>query len=97
MKPTARDKRRRRCGDSETTFPVLDYNYQSFPLDRYHGGPRGTPAASFLNISRDYFRREARWNFLAEITFFLVLAAILLATFIQGARVIIHFLHLPPA
>jgi hypothetical protein len=93
MKPTPADTRHRK----NTVFPSIDCNYQVFSLDRYHGGSTGSSPASFLNISRDYFRREARRNFLAEIAFFLVLGAILIATFVQGARVIIHFLLLPPA
>lgn len=95
MKPTPWYERRRR--EAKAIFPNVDCNYQSFSLDRYRGGSYGAAPASFLDISRDYFRREARRNFLAEIAFFLVLGAILLATFVQGARVIIHFLHLPPA
>ena len=80
-----------------TAFPKVDYHYQAFSLDRYYGGSTGSSPASFLNISRDYFQREARRNFLAEIAFFLVIAATLAATFIHGARAIIHFLHLPAA
>ena len=41
-----------------------------------------------------YFQREARRNFRVEVIFFLILAAILAGPFIQGARFIIHFLHL---
>ena len=93
MKPTAADTRPRKG----TIFPIIDCNYQSFSLDRYYGGSTGSSPASFLNISRDYFRHEARRNFLAEVAFFLILGAILIATFIEGARVIVHFLHLPPA
>jgi hypothetical protein len=78
-------------------FPKIECYYQTFSLDRYHGGSTGSSPRSFLNISRDYFQREARRNFLAEVAFFLVLAAILAATFVEGARVIIHFLYLPPA
>ena len=96
MKPTAVNTRRR-GRDSNAVFPAIDCNYQSFSLDRYYGGSAGERPASFLNISRDYFRHEARRNFLAEIALFLVLAAILLATFIEEARVIIQFLRLPPA
>ena len=59
--------------------------------------PSGSSQPSFLNISREYFRSEARRNFLAEVAFFLAIAAILAATFISGARAIIHFLHLPVA
>ena len=95
MKPTATDNRRRR--GAKSVFPAIDYNFQCFSLDRYYGGSTGSSPTSFLNISRDYFRHEARRNFLAEIAFFLVLGAILVATFVEGARVIIHFLQLPSA
>jgi len=90
----AREHSRRR---TTAPFPITDYNFQAFSLDRHHGGPAGNPAASFLNISREYFRSEARRNFLAEVAFFLAIAAILAATFISGASAIIHFLHLPAA
>jgi hypothetical protein len=78
-------------------FPVIDCHFQAFSLNRYYGAPSGKPGASFLNISRDYFRYEARRNFLGEAAFFLALAAILVLTFISGAMVIIHFLNLPKA
>jgi hypothetical protein len=97
MKPTAADTRRRTGGDTKSTFPAIDCNYQVFSLDRYYGGSTGSSPASFLSISRDYFRHEARRNFLAEVAFFLVFGAILIATFVEGARVIIHFLLLPAA
>jgi hypothetical protein len=103
MKPIVERTKPRKDGNflpppKRAEFPIVDCNYQAFSLDRYYGGSTGSsPASSFLNISRDYFQQEARRNFLAEIGFFLVLAAILTATFIEGARAIIHFLHLPPA
>src|SRR4029453_2077403 len=78
-------------------FPITDCNYQAFSLDRFRGGLPDKPAPSFLNISREYFRCEARRNFLAEAAFFLAFAAILVLTFISGAMVIIHFLNLPEA
>src|SRR5256714_12122506 len=78
-------------------FPITDCNFQPSPLDRYHGGSTGSSQPSFLNISREYFRSEARRNSLAEAAFFLAIAVILAATFISDARAIIHFLHLPAA
>lgn len=75
-------------------FPITDCNYQSFSLDRFGGGLPDKPQPSFLNISREYFRYEARRSFLAEAAFFLAFAAILVLTFISGAMVIIHFLDL---
>jgi hypothetical protein len=89
-----RNSRRRRTG---SRLPVTDCNFQAFSLDRYYGGSTGSSQPSFLNISREYFRYEARRNFLAEVAFFLAIAAILAATFISDARAIIHFLHLPVA
>jgi len=78
-------------------FPVTDCSYQEFPLDRFQGGLPNEPEPSFLNISREYFRYEARRNFLGEAAFFLALAAILALTFVSGALVIIRFLQLPAA
>jgi hypothetical protein len=85
---------RRRAGPR---FPVTGCNFQAFSFDRYYGGSTGSSEPSFLNISREYFHSEARRNFLTEVAFFLVIAAILAATFISDARAIIHFLHLPTA
>jgi hypothetical protein len=100
MKPIAERIERRSEGDVPPEckrLPLVDCNYQTFSLDRSYGGPAGNSPRSFLNISRDYFQREARRNFLAEIAFFLVMAAIFAGAFVEGARAIIHFLHLPAA
>lgn len=101
MKPIAQSAARPVAGRSLSNrrrkFPLIEFNYQAFSLDRFRGGSGDKPATSFFDISRDYFQREARRNFLAEVAFFLVLAAILAGTFIEGARIIIHFLQLPPA
>jgi len=101
MKPT--DQRAARGDDSgfssarlRCRFPLVNCNYRVFSLDRFPGGSTGSPR-SFLNISRDYFRREARRNFLAEVAFFLIIVVILAGAFIEGARAIIQFLKLPPA
>lgn len=99
MKPSSEGNDYRRCGhfrSKKRALPITDCNYQA-PFHRYFGGPAETPPSSFLNISREYFRYEARRNFLAEAAFFLAFAAILALTFISGALVIIHFLQLPQA
>jgi|SRR5436305_1513188 len=102
MKPklTAADARAAEIASAQRSraFPIIDCNYQEFPLDRfYEGGSARNERPSFLDISREYFRYEARRNFLAEGIFFLALVAILAATFISGALVIIRFLQLPEA
>jgi hypothetical protein len=102
MKPSCERNASRRGRDlcrkrTEPRFPVIDCNFQVFSLDRYHGGSTGNSKPSFLNISREYFRYEAPRNLLAEVAFFLAIAAILAVTFIAGASAIIHFLRLPAA
>ncbi len=102
MKPIAERTNRRSDGEFSSEWRhrrtlLIDYNYQSFSPDRHYGGPTGDPARSFLNISRDYFQREARRNFLAETAFFLVMTAILTSAIVESARAIIHFLQLPAA
>jgi hypothetical protein len=101
MKPNSEgtdDRRDRNCcrRRARFRFPFLNCNFQVFSLDRYSGGSSNSQP-SFLNISREYFRSEARRSFLAEIAFFVVIAVILAVTFISGAGAIIHFLHLPSA
>ena len=99
MKPVAQRMDRRSVGNFSPgrRLPLIDCNYQSFSLDRFNGGSGDRPRDSFFDISRDYFAREAGRNFAAEVAFFLVMAAILAGAFVEGARAIIHFLHLPPA
>jgi hypothetical protein len=99
MKPNSGPNNFRRGDDfprgRKRNFPITDCNYQAFSLDRFGGELPDKPAPSFLNISREYFRYEARRSFLAEAAFFLAFVAILALTFISGAMVIIHFLNLP--
>lgn len=97
MKPNSEAIEGRRGRNSGARFPIIDCNFQAFPLDRNFGGSTGSSQPSFLNISREYFRYEARRNFFAEVAFFLIIAGILAVTFISDARAIIHFLHLPAA
>lgn len=101
MKPGPEQPDYRRRGEfqrwRERSFPVTNCNYQTFSSGRFRGGLPDKPSPSFLNISREYFRYEARRYFLAEAAFFLAFAAILVLTFISGAMVIIHFLNLPEA
>ena len=77
-------------------FPRIDCNFQVFSFDRFYGG-NTSPDSSFLNISRDYFRHEARRSFIAEGAFFLALMAVLALAIGVGAVAIVHFLQLPTA
>ena len=97
MKPNSEQDKDRRGRNSGVRFPLIDCNFQAFPLDRFYGGSTESSLPSFLNISRDYFRYDARRNFVAEVVFFLAIVAIFAVAFVSGAGAIIHFLHLPTA
>ena len=100
MKPRFEIIRQRRGGDSfpvrdSRSLPTLDCNYQQVTFDRYGGGHAGRSKGSFLAISREYFRSEARWSYLAEIFFFALIMATAGAAVIYGVRVVVHALGLP--
>lgn len=98
MRPSSEEKafrRERGFSEQRNRFPLVDFNFQSFSSGRFYGGSSRSSQSSFLNISRDYFRYEARRNFLAEVAFFIAIIAILAVTFVIGALAIIHFLQLP--
>jgi hypothetical protein len=99
MKPSSSHNRgRKNCrSGARRLFPITDSNYQAFSLHHHYGGRSENSGASFLNISREYFRSEARRYFLAEAAFFLVFVVILALTFIFGAIVVIQALNLADA
>jgi hypothetical protein len=74
MKPTPHGITRSNRTDADAfaprRFPVTDSAYQSVTLDGYRGGCANSCEPSFRNISSDYFKAEARNNFLAEAAFF---------------------------
>jgi hypothetical protein len=58
---------------SSPQFPVIDCNYQAPPYVDLGGHCAGTPRSSFRNISRDYFRDEAPYNFAVEAALFVAM------------------------
>jgi hypothetical protein len=77
-------------------FPLIDFNYHAGSFGRFNGG-HANSSRSFLNISRDYFRNEARWNYVVEVFFFALIIATAAVPLITGARAIIRFFGLPVA
>ena len=64
MKPitlTARNRRR---------FPLVECNYQPMRLSGSHARCARSDAPSFRNISRQYFQKEARRDFVGEALLF---------------------------
>jgi hypothetical protein len=78
MKPITLTARNRR------SFPLVECNYQPMRLSGDQARCARTDAPSFRNISRQYFEKEARRDFVGEAFLFgamiLIAAAPLLST-----------------
>jgi hypothetical protein len=78
MKPTSLTAQKR--------FPLTDYNYQSMTITGYRGGCAKSVAPSFRNISRQYFQKEARHDFVGEAIVFAMLIIISTVALASGAQ-----------
>jgi len=77
MKPRPHSTGRNRpIGEISGQFPVVDWAYQSITLDGYRGNCANTCPSSFRNISKDYFKNEARHSFISEAAFFAAMVVI---------------------
>jgi len=72
MKPTVEQNNFGKRADvaRKNAFPSIDCNYQTVALPRYRGGCLRPRFSSFRNISREYFRNEARNEFRVEAVAF---------------------------
>ena len=95
MKPASSLNRSRYQGDwPARSVPVIDWNYQATPYFRFSGGRcANVPAPSFRNISRDYFRREARHTFVIEAILFAAVVATSTVALVIGTIAAIDFLR----
>jgi hypothetical protein len=84
MKPTFITTR------SEKRFPLIECNYHSVTLSGYQGRCAKSTAPSFRNISRLYFQKEARQDFLGEAILFSILVAATTVPMVSGAYAIIQ-------
>jgi hypothetical protein len=81
MKPTIPTARNR------SKFPLIDWSYHP-TINDYQGRCLKLTSPSFQNISRQYFEREARREFLVEAISFAVLAVIAIAPFVSTANAV---------
>ncbi len=95
MKPTAPADRRGKRGERLARLSsVVDCNYQAPSYFDLSGGHcDNVPDPSFRNISRDYFRHEARYNFASEAALFVLIMATAALAIATSAVAAIHFLH----
>ena len=78
MKPTSLTARKR--------FPVTDYNYHSVMISGYRGRCAKSVTPSIRNISRQYFQKEARRDFVGEAIVFAMLIVISTMAVASGAH-----------
>ncbi len=85
MKPmtlTARNRRR---------FPLVEYNYQPMRLSGYQARCARSDAPSFRNISRQYFQKEARRDFVGEAFLFAVMIVLAAVPLLSTASALSEF------
>jgi hypothetical protein len=99
MKPipmTTCDASRRDSFDHMTRrprSPITDYNYHSVSLGRSSANYARGSARSFWNIAGDYFKNEARRDFLGEAAFFAVIVVTAFLPLISNAHAVMEFVR----
>jgi hypothetical protein len=79
---------------SPRKFPVTDCNYHSHDFFELKAGCGRHSCASFATISRDYFNREARHNFLIEAVAFALITVTTMPAFLDCGRAVVQFLRI---
>jgi hypothetical protein len=79
MKPISLTAHNRR------SFPLVDCNYQPMALSEYHARGVRTAEPSFRNISRRYFQKEARRDFVSEAILFALMIVLAAAPLLSTA------------
>jgi hypothetical protein len=85
MKPILITARNRR------SFPVVECNYQPLRLSEFHARCAKTKAPSFRNISRQYFQKEARRDFIGEAFLFATMIVLAAAPLLSTASALSEF------
>ena len=85
MKPISLTTRNRR------SFPLVEWNYQPPRLSGYHARCARTEVPSFRNISRHYFQKEARRDFVGEAFLFAVMIALAAVPLLSTASALSEF------
>jgi hypothetical protein len=84
MKPTFITTRNR------NRFPLIECNYHSGTVSGYRGRCAKPLAPSFRNISRQYFQKEARHDFVGEAILFSILVITVTVPMVNGTYAIIQ-------
>jgi hypothetical protein len=73
------------------SFPLVDCNYQPMTFSGYHAGCVRTAVPSFRNISRHYFQKEARRDFVTEAFLFALIIILAAAPLLSTASALTEF------
>ncbi len=85
MKPITLTARNRR------SFPLVECNYQPMRLSGYQARCARTDAPSFRNISRQYFQKEARRDFVGEALLFAIMIVLAGAPLLSTVSALTEF------
>jgi hypothetical protein len=99
MKPTIQfnEKRRRNSCDRESrqcsAFLQTDYSFQAASVANGGGRCFGSCQQSFRAISQDYFKNEARCNFVSEAALFSVIVVTAALPILSSASALVHLVR----
>jgi hypothetical protein len=82
ISPTARNSR---------SFPLVEFDYQPSKLREYQPRCAKTVVPAFRNISREYFQREARRDFIGEACLFVAIIVTAAAPVFSTASALADF------
>ena len=70
--------------------PLIDCNYRPMTLDEFRGRCVATRTPGFWNISGQYFRNEARRDFLAEAVCFAIVVITAAVPLVSAANAVVE-------
>ena len=84
MKPTPLTLRRNHRS------PMTDHDYHSFALESFNTNCGRASALSLWDISRNYFKNEARYDFLGQAALFAVIVLTAFLPLINNAHALVE-------
>ena len=72
---------------------MTDYNYHSAALEGFNTNCARVSALSLWDISRNYFKNEARYDFLGEAALFAVVIFTAFLPLINNAHTLVEFVR----
>lgn len=73
--------------------PITDYNYHSVPFEHSSAAYASTSPRSFWNITGDYFKNEARYEFLGEAAVFGVIIVTAFLPLLSNGHALMEFIR----